>query len=57
MNNQQPASELDFGLGLSSSEAECQEAIAASFEPMPEPVEDGEPENSIYNFSKLLDTV
>lgn len=53
----QAALELDFGLGLATSEAECRDAISAGFEAMPEVDVSDEPENSIYNFNEILDTI
>ncbi|BAY77939.1 hypothetical protein NIES25_44090 [Nostoc linckia NIES-25] len=45
------AQELDYDLHLAACEAEIKEGIAASLEPMPEPV----PDNSVYNFNAILD--
>ncbi|MBH8577008.1 hypothetical protein I8752_29305 [Nostocaceae cyanobacterium CENA369] len=51
----QAARELDFDL-QAACETEIQEAVSATFEPMPTP-EPGEIENSIYNFNTILDMV
>ncbi|MBL1199887.1 MAG: hypothetical protein FWK04_12565 [Nostoc sp. GBBB01] len=43
--------ELDYDLHLAACEAEIKEGIAASLEPMPEPI----PDNSVYNFNAIID--
>lgn len=41
---------------LSTCEGEIKDAITASFDPPPQP-EPTPPENTIYNFNELLDSV
>ncbi|MFN6565437.1 MAG: hypothetical protein RMY28_037330 [Nostoc sp. ChiSLP01] len=48
------AQELDYDLHLAACEAGIKEGIAASLEPMPEPVPQ-QPDNSVYNFNAILD--
>lgn len=45
------AQELDFDLHMAACEAEMQDGINASLEPMPQP----EPDNSVYNLNSILD--
>jgi hypothetical protein len=45
------AAELDYDLHLAACESGIKDGIAASLEPMPNPV----PENSVYNFNAILD--
>lgn len=44
------AQELDFDLHMAACEAEIQNGINASLEPMPQ-----EPDNSVYNLNAILD--
>ncbi|MCF2149797.1 hypothetical protein IQ276_025895 [Desmonostoc muscorum LEGE 12446] len=45
------AQELDYDLHLAACESAIKDGIAASLQPMPEPVRD----NSVYNFNAILD--
>ncbi|RUR84634.1 hypothetical protein ACF3DV_20250 [Chlorogloeopsis fritschii PCC 9212] len=51
------AAQLDFGLPLTTCEAEVRDGINSCFQPFPEARKTDELENSVYQFNKILDSL